>query len=170
MSQGPREQFVADKGLDPEDVMGDARRFIYELSSADKLAFFGAATMFLACFFPWKETVVEGEVLGLMSMGIVVFALSAVALASIAIRSRKTFGNLSPIVPWVAQLGAIGFGELWCLVYMRLSWDSTLARSPVGNFEMWVSKPSFGVILAFLAGIVAALGTIFGLRELGDRR
>jgi hypothetical protein len=170
MSNGPREQFVADKAMDPDDVMGDFKRFVFELSNADKLAFFGSVTMFLACFFPWKETVADGEVLGLMSLGIVVFGLSAVAMAAIALRARKTFATLNPIVPWVAQLGAIGFGELWCLVYMRLSWDSTITRSPVGNFEMWASKPSFGVILAFLSGIVAGLGTIFGLRELGARR
>ena len=164
MPQGAQAKFVPDKALDPDDVMGQAKVFILDLSTADKLAFFGAATMLLACFFPWKETVSDGEVLGLLSLGVVVFALSLLALGAIVVRVRSSVKSLNPLVPWIAQLLAIGFSELWCVMYAATSLDTTAARSPVGNFEMWVSKPSFGLILAFLAGIVAAAGTVMGLK------
>jgi hypothetical protein len=167
MPQGPAAKFVPDRALDPDDLLGQARGFIVELSSADKLAFFGSATMFLACFFPWKETVADGDVLGLMSLGVVVFVLSLGAMAAIVMRVRPATGTKrrNPLIPWVAQLVAIGFSELWCVMYAVTSLDTTAARSPVGNFEMWASKPSFGLILAFLAGIVAGLGTVMGLKD-----
>ncbi len=165
MPRRPAPAFVADKALDPDDVIGQAKTFIVGLSTADKLAFFGSATMVLACFFPWKETVAEGEVLGLLSLGVVVFGLSVAALSAIVVRVRPRPRATNPLPSWVAQLGAIGFSELWCVMYAVTSLDTTTARSPVGNFEMWVSKPSFGLILAFLAGIVALAGTVMGLKE-----
>jgi hypothetical protein len=165
MQQKDREKFVADKGMDPDDVLNDARGFFAMLSSFDKLAFFGTAAMLLSTFFPWKETVGDGEVLGLLSAGIVVTLLSGLALASMVLRVKKAF-TVSPILPWILQLGCIGFAVVWCLVYVKMSWDSTLVRSPIGNFDMWASKPSFGVIFGFMAGVVGGLGTLVGLKEL----
>jgi hypothetical protein len=76
---------------------------------------------------------------------------------------------VNPLLPWVVQLGGTGFGSLWCLVYVKMSWDSTLVRSPYGNFDMWASKPSFGVIFGFIAGVVGALGSVAGLKDMGGR-
>ncbi|MEW5741817.1 MAG: hypothetical protein AB1938_23050 [Myxococcota bacterium] len=166
MQQKDKEKFVADKGLDPDDVLSDARGFFSQLGSSDKLAFFGTAGMLLSTFFPWKETVTDGDVLGLLSAGIVVTLLSALALAAIVLRVRKAF-SVNPIVPWILQLGCLAFGIVWCLVYVKMSWDSTMVKSPIGNFDMWASKPTFGVIFGFMAGVVGALGTVVGLKELG---
>lgn len=166
MQQKDREKFVADKGLDPDDVFNDARGFFALLSTPDKLAFFGTGAMLLATFFPWKETVTDGEVLGLLSAGIVVTLLSSLALVAMVLRVKKSF-SVNPLLPWIVQLAATGFGALWCLVYVKTSWDSTLVRSPIGNFDMWASKPSFGVIFAFMAGVVGGLGTLVGLKEMG---
>jgi hypothetical protein len=165
MQQKSKEEFVVDKGLDPDDVLNDARGFFSLLSSADKLAFFGTSGMLLSTFFPWKETVQDGDVLGLLSAGIVVTLLSTLALASLVLRVRRTW-SVNPIVPWILQLGCLGFGIVWCLVYVKMSWDSTVVKSPVGNFDMWASKPTFGVIFGFMAGVVGALGTVAGLKEL----
>jgi hypothetical protein len=157
--------FVANKGIDPEDFMSDVKRFLYELGTADKLAFFSLASMFLASFFPWKETASEGEILGLLSAGVVVWLLTLIAMLLIAARVRNWSTRLNPLYPWIGQLFAAGFSTVWCLLYIRWSWDSTLARSPVGNFDMWTSKPSFGVIFALIAGAMACVGTIFGLKD-----
>lgn len=164
MPQGPKEQFVADKGLDPDDVMGEARQFVHQLATADKVAFFGLALMGLACFLPWKETVSEGDVLGLLSSGVVVLAAALAGALALAARVRRS-PSVNPLVLWVAQVSAVGIATLWCLVYAATSWDSTLAQAPVGNYEVWVSKPSLGLLLAFLAGVLAGLGTILGLKE-----
>jgi hypothetical protein len=120
--------------------------------------------MFFACFFPWKETVAEGEVLGLMSSGVAVFALSATAIAALATRARAAPGA-NPLAAWVVQLACVGLSLVWCVIYARLSWDSTPARAPIGNYEVWVSRPALGLALAFLAGVAAAGGTVFGLKE-----
>ncbi|MBL8915724.1 MAG: hypothetical protein JNM17_33805 [Archangium sp.] len=161
------EKFVVDRTLDANDAMTATKLYIWELGLADKLALFGSAVMLLATFFPWKETVSQGDVLGVFSSGILVTVLCAISVAGILIRTRKTMPTLNPIIPWMAQLGAVGVAGVWCLVYMKLSWDSTLAQSPIGNYMMWVSKPSFGLIFALLAGIVSIVGTIFGLKDLG---
>lgn len=162
-----QEKFVVDRTLDANDAMTATKIYIWELVLADKLALFGSAVMLLATFFPWKETVHDGDVLGVFSSGILVTLLTAISLAGIIIRTRKTMPTLNPIIPWMAQLGAVGVAGVWCLVYMKLSWDSTLAQSTIGNYQVWVSKPSFGLILALLAGIVSIVGTIFGLKDLG---
>lgn len=153
------------ESIDPEDQIADVRRFIDELSSADKLALFGEVGVLMACFFPWKETVQDGAVLGLLSLGAVAFGTAIVAIGAIAMRVRKVLPTLNPVYPWVVQLLAVGIGLAWCLYYVQDSWDRTMARAPFGNEMVMVSKPSIGVILAVLAGGVAVLGTIVGLKE-----
>jgi hypothetical protein len=159
--------FMPDKAMDPDDVMGEAKRFIVDLSTADKLAFFGSTTMFLACFFPWKETVREGDVLGLTSLGAVVFVLAIISMLAIAGRVRNLFAKVNPLLLWIGQLGAVTFSGVWCLIYMKLSIDQTVVRAPIGNEEIWASKPTFGVILALMSAAVATLGTVLGLKETG---
>lgn len=161
------EKFVPNKAMDPELAMGATKQYLWELPLADKLALFGTSVLLISTFFPWKETVAEGDVLGVFSSGILVTILASIAVAGIIIRTRKTMPTLNPLLPWVAQLGAVGISGLWCLVYMKLSWDSTLAMSSVGNYQVWVSKPSFGLILGLIAGITSIVGTIFGLKDVG---
>ncbi len=160
-------KFEVDRQLDPNDAMAHTKKYLFELSFADKLALFGTSLMLIATFFPWRETVAEGDVLGVFSSGILVTLLSIMAITGIVVRTRKTSPTLNPLLPWIAQLGCVGFAGVWCLVYMKLAWDPTIAQSSIGNFEVWVSKPSFGLILALLAGIVSIVGTIFGLRDVG---
>ncbi len=162
-----REAFVVDRQLDPDSAMIETKKYLWELSFADKLALGGTAVLLLSTFFPWKETVAEGDVLGVFSSGILVTLLAAAALGGILVRTRKMSPTLNPLIPWILQLGCTGFSGLWCLVYMRLAWDPTIAQSSIGNFEVWVSKPSFGLILALLSAIASIVGTIFGLKDVG---
>ena len=162
-----KEKFVPNKAMDPELAMGETKRYLWELAFADKLALFGTSLLVIATFFPWKETVADGDVLGIMSSGVLVTLLGSAAVAGIIIRTRKTMPTLNPLLPWVAQLGCVGVSAIWCLVYMKLSWDSTPAMSSVGNYEVWVSKPSIGLIIAVLASITSIVGTIFGLKDVG---
>lgn len=161
------EAFVPNRTLDPNDAMVKTKQYLWGLSFADKLALAGTSILLVSTFFPWKETVADGDVLGVFSSGILVTLLSAIAVAGIIIRTRKTMPTLNPLLPWVAQLGCVGVSGVWCLVYMKLAWDATLTHSPVGNYEVWVSKPAFGLILALLAGITSIVGTIFGLKDVG---
>lgn len=160
-------KFVVDKTLDANDAMVQTKQYLAELSLADKLALGGTSLLLLATFLPWKETVAEGDVLGVFSSGILVTVLAGLALAGIIVRTRKAMPDINPLLPWIAQLGCVGVSGAWCLIYMAMSWDPTLARSPIGNYEVWVSKPAFGLILALLAGITSVVGTIFGLKDLG---
>jgi hypothetical protein len=149
----------------PEDVLKDAKSFVIGLPGSDKIAFAGLAFNILFAFFPWKETVLDGDVLGLMSLGFPVFAVSIVGITSIVIRVRQFMPKLNPLIPWLLQLSAVCFCLVWCLIFIKLSWDSRLARSPVGNFDMYLSKPSIGVFLSLLTSVVALGGTLMGLKE-----
>ena len=162
------EKFQADKAIDPELAMGETKAYLWGLPFADKLALGGTAGLLVSTFLPWKETVADGDVLGVFSSGVVVSLLASVAVAGIIIRTRKTMPTLNPLLPWVAQLGCVGISALWCLVYIVSSWDSTKAMSQVGNYEVWVSKPAwFGMTLAVGAAVVSLVGTIFGLKDVG---
>jgi hypothetical protein len=149
----------------PEDALAEAKNFIGILPTSDKLAFAGVALNVLFSFFPWKETVTEGEVLGLMSLGFPVFVVSILAMFTIVIRVRRFMPKLNPLVPWLLQLGAVCFCIVWCLVFVKLSWDGRLARSPVGNFEMRISTPSFGVFVSLVTSLLGLGGTLMGLKE-----
>jgi len=162
-----KEAFVVDRTLDANEAMGETKRYLLELGMADKLALFGTAVMVLATFLPWKEVVPEGDVLGVFSSGILVTALGSVARAGIIIRTRKAMPSLNPILSWMAQLGAVGLSGVWCLVYMKTSWDSTEVQAAIGNYTQWASKPVLGLFLALISAIVSIVGTIFGLKDLG---
>ncbi len=154
------------KAIDADAFLADMKRFVMELSTADKIAFFGMLTMVLTTVLPWKVTVIEGDVLGLLSEGVLVAGLTLMGIASLVIRVRKTMETLSPVVLFAVQLGALGLSLIWCVYFSVSSWDSTMAHSQVGNEMMRASRPAFGVILAFLAGGVGGLGTVLGLKEL----
>jgi hypothetical protein len=95
---------------------------------------------------------------------VVVLAATVAGALALAARVRRSL-SVNPLVLWVTQISAVGLATLWCLVYAATSWDSTLAQAPVGNYEVWVSKPSLGLLLAFLAALIAGLGTVLGLKE-----
>lgn len=163
-----RPAFEVERTLDAEDWMTQTRHYLLALPIADKLALFGTAVMTLCTFLPWRETVSHGEQLGVFTTGALVTLASGAALTGVIVRTRKLMPNLNPLVPWVAQLGLVGAAAVWCLFDATvLSWDSTLAQSRIGNFQMWTSKPSFGLIGALLSGMVSLLGTVFGLKDLG---
>jgi len=164
----PPAKFQADKGLDAEALMGDWKSFLGELSNADKIGFFGAVGMALACFFPWRETAHQGDSLGVTSLGIITALCAFGACAAIVVRVRNKMKGVNPTLPWAAQLGALGFGVLWAFVFIIISWDSQLTRADIGNEEVWMSKPSFGVFFAIASGTVAVLGTLLSLREKND--
>ncbi len=163
MMQAPPSQV-----LDPEEAMADARNFMVSLTFSDKLAFWGAIATLFACFLPWKETVEDGESIGLLSLGALVFAANVGLLGAIVIRTRKVMPKLHALVPWLLQFGAASFSIVWCLVLIKLAVNTQKARALYGNEEVWMSKPGAGVILAVLTSIVALGGTLMGLREKPD--
>jgi len=163
MSQKEPEKFQADKAIDADDFITNLRFFVDALSAGDKLAFFGAVATVISCFFPWKETVMDGDVLGLAGPGLVTFLMACLTLVALTLRVNKTL-KVNELLLWAAQLGTLSMGIIWALVSIKQSWDPTLARAVEGNQEVWVSKPSFGVILAVLAGGLTGFGTVLGLK------
>ncbi|MBL8949182.1 MAG: hypothetical protein JNK82_00295 [Myxococcaceae bacterium] len=154
--------------FDPEENMADARNFLVALSFPDKLAFWGAVATLFACFLPWKETVQEGESIGLLSLGALVFGANVVLMTALVIRVRKLMPKLHALVPWLLQFGTSSFSIVWSLVLIKLAVNTTKARALYGNEEVWVSKPGAGVVLAVITSIVALAGTLMGLREKPD--
>jgi hypothetical protein len=147
-----------------EEALRELRNFLRQLDRADRIAFAGAAGNLLFSFLPWKETVADGEVLGLLSLGFPVLVASGLGIAAMAMRVRKT-PTLSPVISWAVQLISGCFGIVWCLAFILLSWDSHPVASPIGNFEMATSRPAIGVFLALLGSGVSVTGTFLGLKQ-----
>jgi len=148
----------------PEEAMQDARLFVGGLTTADKLTLIGGGLCLLCSFFPWKETAAEGEVIGLQSLGIVATGLMALAMAAVVGRARRSV-PVNPAVMWLMQLACSGATIVWCLVFIKLSWDPTEAHSVDGNMLVATSKPAMGVYLSAAGAIIAAAGTLLGLKD-----
>ncbi|WP_257462409.1 hypothetical protein [Archangium lipolyticum] len=149
----------------PEQVIEDFRDFVGVLGLADKIAFAGGCVVILSAFLPWKETAEDGEILGLMSLGLMAVLAAAGILGSIAVRVRRLLPNLNVLIPWLAQLGLSVFSVLWCIIFMKLSYDATEVPSPIGNATIMNSSPSMGVFLGMLGALTGLAGTLLGLKE-----
>ncbi|MBX5482887.1 MAG: hypothetical protein IRZ16_13755 [Myxococcaceae bacterium] len=149
----------------PEAMLAEAKIFVRDLPTSDKLAFIGAAIAVLVSFLPWKETFSEGEVLGFVSLGFAAFVSNLATLGAIVVRVRKAMPRLHPVIPWLVQLGMICFGIVWCLIFIKISTDDRMTAALIGNQMVPASKPSFGVYLALLMEMVALAGTLMGLKE-----
>lgn len=159
----PREE--APELMDVEATLGAWKRFLVELSTADKIAFFASLGTWLACFFPWRQSASEGEVLGFASRGLAVLLLASASCAALVLRARGLRPTRIPVLAlWSAQLGGMGFAVLLALIDLVVSIDTTVVRAPIGNAEVWASSPSFGVFFAIASGGLSVLGTLLGLR------
>ncbi|MFP2934423.1 hypothetical protein ACLESO_56775, partial [Pyxidicoccus sp. 3LG] len=150
---------------DPDEVVREAKELFRMLGGGDKVAFWSAAVVLLSCFFPWKETAADGDVLGLMSLGAVSFVLCIVVMTAISMRVRESLPGVNPVVPWMAQLVSSIVCLVWCIIYVKVSSDTTKVPTPIGNSEMMNSTPSFGVFMALLGSVAMLGGTLLGLKS-----
>lgn len=161
----PREAFQVQKMTSAEEAYAEAKDFMGNLASSDKLALVGIGLVILVSFFPWKVMATEGEVLGLLSLGVLATCGAALAGGALYARVQRLLPNINPVIPWFAQLGAICFVILWCLIYIKISWDGTMVPSIDGNVEAPISKPDVGVYAALMSSLLALGGTLMGLKE-----
>ncbi|MCP3145197.1 hypothetical protein [Pyxidicoccus xibeiensis] len=150
---------------DPDEVIRDAKELFRLLSGGDKVAFWSAALVLFTCFLPWKETAADGDVLGLMSLGAIAFVLSIVVMTAIGIRVRESLPGVNPVIPWMAQLVSSFVCLVWCIIYIKISSDTTQVPTPIGNAEMMNSSPSIGVFVAVLGSVAMVGGTLLGLKS-----
>jgi hypothetical protein len=159
---GPRSQII-----DPEDLVQDARQFVRNLSQSDKIAVGGAAVLLVSGFMPWKETAADGEILGMMSLGVVAMLAAIGFIALLAVRTRRVredpYANV--LLYWMGQLVVAIFCIFWCIIYMRVSSDSRLVPTAMGDAVVQSSTPAFGVFLGLLGGLGSLGGTLLGLKE-----
>lgn len=149
----------------PDEAVADFRRFYNALGRSDRFSFFGALVVALSCFFPWKSTMDDGDVLGLMDLGVIAFITSLIVMGTVWVRVQRVMPKLHPLVPWLVQIAGSVFTVLWVLILLRLSWDSTAVPSPIGNYQIWKSSPSFGAWAALGGAVVAMVGGALGLKE-----
>ncbi|WP_223646728.1 hypothetical protein [Corallococcus sp. EGB] len=150
---------------DPEVLLDDARSFLRELEGGDRIAFWGAALVVLSCFMPWKETAADGDFLGLISLGFISFLFAVATMVFVGLRARQVMTWVNPMLPWGAQMFCSVVTLVWALVFLKLSSDTTLVPSPLGNSEMMNSSPSIGCFLGILGGVIAVLGGLMGLKR-----
>ena len=149
---------------DPDELIRDAKELFRLLAGGDMVAFWGAAVVLLSCFLPWKETAADGDMLGLMSQGVGAFVLSLLVMIAIGVRVTNSLPKWNPVVPWVGQMVAAFTCLVWCIIFIKVSADTTRVPTPIGNAEMMNSSPSFGVFVALLGSLAALGGTLLGLK------
>jgi hypothetical protein len=149
----------------PEQFIADTRAFVGELGRSDKLSFAGACAVIISCFLPWKETAADGDVLGLMSMGVGSLLCSALVISAIFIRVRRSMPTLNPLVPWMTQVGVAFFCIIYTVVFIKVSFDSTEVTAAIGNTLIRRSTPSMGAFIGLLGSIAAMVGSVMGMRE-----
>jgi hypothetical protein len=161
----PTPHFQSPNVISPEQELASIRDFISNLGSADKIAFTGAALTILVSFFPWKDTVAEGEVLGLMSLGVLTTLMALVTIGAIAVRVQRAFPQMNAMYPWLVQLATNCAAIVWCLIFIKLSWNGTKVHSVEGNTLKPISTPAMGVFLGIITSILSLGGTLMGLKD-----
>jgi hypothetical protein len=149
----------------PEELAADFKDFLGELGRSDKIVFFSALAIVLSAFLPWKETAEDGDILGLMSLGIIAILGALGIVGTIAVRVRRVMPGLNVLIPWMAQFGLSVACIVWCLIFMKISTDSTEVPSAVGKEIIRNSSPSFGAFLGLMGSLGCLAGTLLGLRE-----
>jgi len=159
---GPRSQIV-----DPEDLVQDARRFVRNLSQPDKIAVGGASVLLVSGFLPWKETAADGEILGMMSLGVVAMLAAIGLITVLAFRTRRVQADpyANVLLYWMGQLIVSIFCIFWCIIYMQVSSDSRLVPTAMGDAVVQNSTPALGVYLGLLGALGTLGGTFLGLKE-----
>ncbi|WP_434380280.1 hypothetical protein [Melittangium boletus] len=150
---------------DPEQVVADFREFVGELSRADRIAFWSALVVVFSSVMPWVETAEDGENLGLLSLGFICVLLSLGVIGALTVRARKLLPQLNALAPWLTQLFMSLVCLVWCLIFMKLSYDATEVPSPIGNSTITNSAPVFGAYLGLLGSVGSLVGTLLGLKE-----
>jgi len=150
---------------DPEQVIADFREFVGELGRADRVAFWSALLVVFSSFMPWVETAEEGENLGLLSLGFICVLLSLGVIGALTVRSRKLLPQINALAPWLTQLSMALVCLVWCLIFMKLSYDATEVPSPIGNATITNSTPAFGAFIGLLGSVGSLVGTLLGLKE-----
>jgi hypothetical protein len=158
----PRSQIV-----DPEDLVQDARQFVRNLGQSDKIAVGGAATLLISGFLPWKETAADGEILGMMSLGVVAMLAAIGLITLIAFRKRREQADpyTNVLLYWMGQLVVSIFCIFWCIIYMKVSSDSRLVPTAMGDAVVQNSAPVLGVYLGLLGALGSLGGTLLGMKE-----
>ncbi len=150
----------------PETLLADIKAFIGGLGTADKLAFIGSALTVLMAFFPWKETRDDGEVIGLLSLGLPAVLAAVVTMVAVGARDQRSLPGFSPALLWMGQLGSVCVSLIWCLVFIKLSWDSQEVPALIGNENVVaLSRPAMGVYLSLVTEAIALAGTLMGVKE-----
>ncbi|HVE82024.1 MAG TPA: hypothetical protein VND93_04230, partial [Myxococcales bacterium] len=90
--------------------------------------------------------------------------LMVLAMLVLVARARKSL-KIHPVLAWLVQLACSGVTVVWCLVFIKLSWDPTQAPSVDGNLLVPVSRPALGAYLGVVSGIIASAGTLMGLKD-----
>jgi hypothetical protein len=149
----------------PEQAIADFRDYVRDLGSADRISLWSALIVVGSSFLPWLETAEEGDLLGLVSKGFLCVLMALGVIGTMTVRTRRLLPNLNVLVPWFMQMGLAVVSTVWCLIFMKLSYDATEVPSPIGNSTIMNSSPSFGAYIGLIGCVGMVVGSLMGLKE-----
>jgi len=132
------------------------------LSGPDKLMIVGAMGMVFSCFFPWQNLERSGDVLGFLSLGVLIVPLAIGSFFGMFWRNRTH--ESFPLLPWLLQ-GLSGLVAIvLCLVLTKVFWVSKSAAELMGA-HVETSSPSLGLFFGLIFSIINLAGTGLGLKR-----
>ncbi len=148
----------------PEEWLAELRSAFLERRPTDRGLIAALLACLISALFPWKETASDGDALGITSAGFLYAAMAGGALWAAIARGQKRKPMKEPL-GWLVQTGLVAGMFVFALVFTAMVWDSKLVRSPIGNIEIWTSKPKVGVFLAVVFSAVAGAVSVLQLKE-----
>jgi len=143
-----------------ERLLASLKADFLELPGPDKLMMVGAIGMVLSCFFPWQTLERSGDVLGFLSLGVLVIPLAIGSFAGMLWRNRS-YESL-PLLPWLLQ-GLSGLiAVVFCMVLAKLFW---ISKSAAELAHVESSSPSLGLLMGLCFALLNLAGTVLGFKR-----
>lgn len=137
-------------------------RFWHSLSRPNQLTLAACFGIFFSAFLPWKETALEGDVLGWLTWGGAAAALAACAISLLALRQRAT--RASNDFHWKAQLAALSVSTVWSIAAIKWAYVPTIVATANGTLAP-TSTPSAGIAVGLVSSLVGAVATVLSRRR-----
>jgi hypothetical protein len=139
----------------PEALLQTVGALVKGLEGVDAFTFWSAVSTVLLTCLPWKSTAAEGDLIGLVTLGLCVTFASIGTAVGVLLRARSHRRYAVTLLPWALQLGTASFSLLWTLLCIHLAHDPN--HPEVGA--------AAGAYLSLLSVGASIVGTVVGMRE-----
>ncbi len=148
-----------------DDFAQEMLRTFKGLPKSEKVGLIASGVAFLTLMLPWRSTAREGDEIGLL-VGVWP-AIAALGVLVACLQFRISGRYPGPFQRWHTVLGQLVAGVAisgTAIVRMVLDTNLSEVKNALGSEIVVMSSPSFGAVIALLAGLAIAAGGLFSLQ------